>query len=161
MRTFDENSCALSITNPRSFSPPNFAPEPINFRGGDGRSLLERSDSTIGGGSPESRDFPRDSGDSLNKGGGGGGGLTLKATEKLQLYRLYVYYVVHICDFGMLRVNECPSVGFKTSLDLNFFLVLVLSYVQSLWDFAFVPGLDVSTSSWSRTQHWNVHLKVL
>ena len=74
MRTFDENSCALSITNPRSLSPPNFAPEPINFRGGDGRSLLERSDNTIGGGSPESRDFPRDSGDSLNGGGGGGGG---------------------------------------------------------------------------------------
>ena len=25
--------------------------------------------------------------------------------EKLQLYGLYVYYVVHICDFGMLRVK--------------------------------------------------------
>ena len=32
--------------------------------------------------------------------------LTLKAQEKLQLYRLYVYYVVHICDFGMLRVKN-------------------------------------------------------
>ena len=32
--------------------------------------------------------------------------LTLKVPEKLQLYGLYVYYVVHICDFGMLRVNE-------------------------------------------------------
>ena len=32
--------------------------------------------------------------------------LTLKAPEKLQLYRLYVYYVVHICNFGMLRVEE-------------------------------------------------------
>ena len=31
--------------------------------------------------------------------------LTLKVPEKLQLYELYVYYVVHICDFGMLRVN--------------------------------------------------------
>ena len=31
--------------------------------------------------------------------------LTLKAPEKLQLYGLYVYYVVHICDFGMLRVK--------------------------------------------------------
>ena len=29
--------------------------------------------------------------------------LTLKVPEKLQLYGLYVYYVVHICDFGMLR----------------------------------------------------------
>ena len=32
-------------------------------------------------------------------------GLTLKKPEKLQLYGLYVHYVVHICDFGMLRVN--------------------------------------------------------
>ena len=31
--------------------------------------------------------------------------ITLKVPEKLQLYGLYVYYVVHICDFGMLRVN--------------------------------------------------------
>ena len=26
--------------------------------------------------------------------------------EKLPLYGIYVYYVVHICDFGMLRVNK-------------------------------------------------------
>ena len=31
--------------------------------------------------------------------------LTLKVPEKLQLYGLYVYYVVHICDSGMIRVN--------------------------------------------------------
>ena len=31
--------------------------------------------------------------------------LTLKVPEKLQLYGLYVYYLVHICDFGMLRVK--------------------------------------------------------
>ena len=31
--------------------------------------------------------------------------LTLKVPEKLQLYGLYVYYVMHICDFGMLRVK--------------------------------------------------------
>ena len=31
--------------------------------------------------------------------------LTLKAPEKSHLYGLYVYYVVHICNFGMLRVN--------------------------------------------------------
>ena len=31
--------------------------------------------------------------------------LTLKLPEKLQLYGLYVYFVVHICDFGMLRVK--------------------------------------------------------
>ena len=32
--------------------------------------------------------------------------LTLKVPEKLQLYGLYVCYVVHICDFGMLRVKQ-------------------------------------------------------
>ena len=32
--------------------------------------------------------------------------LTLKLPEKLQLYGLYVHYVVHICDFGMLRVKS-------------------------------------------------------
>ena len=31
--------------------------------------------------------------------------LTLKVAENLQLYGHYVYYVVHICDFGMLRVS--------------------------------------------------------
>ena len=36
--------------------------------------------------------------------------LTLKLPEKLQLYGLYVYYVVHICDFGMLRVK--PNFSF-------------------------------------------------
>ena len=44
--------------------------------------------------------------------------LTLKVPENLQLYGLYVYYVMHICDFGMLRVKMddyllsiiiCPS----------------------------------------------------
>ena len=32
--------------------------------------------------------------------------LTLKVPENLQIYGLYVYYVVHICDFGMLRVKD-------------------------------------------------------
>ena len=31
-----------------------------------------------------------------------------KLPDKLQPYGLYVYYVVHICDFGMLRVNSNP-----------------------------------------------------
>ena len=31
--------------------------------------------------------------------------LILNVPEKLQLYGLHVYYVVHICDFGMLRIN--------------------------------------------------------
>ena len=38
--------------------------------------------------------------------------LTLKVPEKLQLYGLYVYYVVHTCDVGMLRVNQL--VDFQT-----------------------------------------------
>ena len=32
--------------------------------------------------------------------------VTLEVPEKLQVYGLYVYYVVHICNFGMLRVNQ-------------------------------------------------------
>ena len=36
--------------------------------------------------------------------------LTLKVPGKLQLYGLYVYYVVHICDCGMLRVNKTKDV---------------------------------------------------
>ena len=35
--------------------------------------------------------------------------LTLKVPEKLLLCGLYVYYVVHICDFGMLRVKEAQN----------------------------------------------------
>ena len=35
--------------------------------------------------------------------------LTLKVPEKLQLYGHYVHYVVHICDFGMLRVKKYKS----------------------------------------------------
>ena len=31
--------------------------------------------------------------------------LTLKAPDKLQLYGLYVYYVVHISDFGMIELT--------------------------------------------------------
>ena len=40
--------------------------------------------------------------------------LTLKVPEKLQLYGLYVYYVVHICDFGMLRVKAGISIETTT-----------------------------------------------
>ena len=40
--------------------------------------------------------------------------LTLKVPEKLQLYGLYVYYVVHICDFGMLRVKFSRCSGTRS-----------------------------------------------
>ena len=45
--------------------------------------------------------------------------LTLKAPEKSQLYGLYVYYVVHICDFGMLRVKAHISFKMKCFSWLN------------------------------------------
>ena len=32
--------------------------------------------------------------------------LTLRVPENLQLYGLYVHYVVHVCDFGLLRVEQ-------------------------------------------------------
>ena len=48
--------------------------------------------------------------------------LTLKAPEKSQLYGLYVYYVVHICDFGMLRVKGV------TFTPQNFLVQLNLKY---------------------------------
>ena len=41
--------------------------------------------------------------------------LTFKLPEKLQLYGLYVYYVVHICDFGMLRVKRCIAQNNESS----------------------------------------------
>ena len=54
--------------------------------------------------------------------------LTLKLPEKLQLYGLYVYYVVHICDFGMLRVNLSWMDGQKTFYLDPFVLLLRLTY---------------------------------
>ena len=51
------------------------------------------------------------------------GSLTLKVPEKLQLYGLYVYYVVHICDSGMLRVKH----GY---LEINLWLKLWIIYPE-------------------------------
>ena len=45
--------------------------------------------------------------------------LTLKVPEKLLLYGLYVYYYVHICDFGMLRVNSDQLPAQKLHLDVS------------------------------------------
>ena len=50
--------------------------------------------------------------------------LTLKVPEKLQLYGLYVYYVVHICDFGMNQtggVESTPPSTFCAIISRNFF----------------------------------------
>ena len=44
-----------------------------------------------------------------------------KVPEKLQLYGLCVYYVVHICDIGMLRVKDIWKWDL---LPLNFILSL-------------------------------------
>ena len=43
--------------------------------------------------------------------------LTLKVPEKLQLYGLYVHYVVHICDFGMLRVKKKETYHYRLFMD--------------------------------------------
>ena len=66
MRTFSENSCALSITRPRSLSPPKLSPEPLSRRGGEGTSLPDRSHERVRGGNPASRGKPRDKGDRVN-----------------------------------------------------------------------------------------------
>ena len=56
MRTFDENSCAISITSPKvDFS----SPEPNMFGGDAGTSPGERPHDVIAGESPARRDFPR------------------------------------------------------------------------------------------------------
>ena len=57
--------------------------------------------------------------------------LTLKVPEKLKLYGLYVYYVVHICDFGMLRVKlmmMCQSFLIPSTLCLCW-VILISNYV--------------------------------
>ena len=41
--------------------------------------------------------------------------LTLNVPEELHLYGLCVYYVVHICDFGTLRVKTTRN----KSLDIH------------------------------------------
>ena len=56
--------------------------------------------------------------------------LTLKVPEKLLLYGLYVHYVVHICDFGMLRVK----------LILSSFEVILWSLVQDCCTFWKIDG---------------------
>ena len=51
--------------------------------------------------------------------------LTLKVPEKLQLYGLYVYYVVHICDFGMLRVT-----GLNDGIAIKY--IKILGYAERM-----------------------------
>ena len=59
--------------------------------------------------------------------------LTLKVPEKLQLYGHYVYYLVHICDFGMLRVNLFVSLSVTVPL-----LYTLSSYCNLLVIFFFL-----------------------
>ena len=47
-----------------------------------------------------------------------------KVPEKLPLYGLYVYYVVHICDFGMLRVKEVRK-GLALTVEIEMVTVTV------------------------------------
>ena len=44
--------------------------------------------------------------------------LPLKMPEELNLYGLYVYYVVQICDFGTLRVKAAAP-SFKPEIRLQ------------------------------------------
>ena len=67
--------------------------------------------------------------------------LTLTVPEKLQLYGLYVYYVVHICDFGMLRVNTVMN-------GTAFFLPCHSGSVFSDWN---IYNLDRTKSSFLAT----------
>ena len=66
--------------------------------------------------------------------------LTLRLPDKLQPYGLYVYYVVHICNFGMLRVKD----EFKKISGVMFYNMLTCVYVlqacsyNQFWQ-AFLP----------------------
>ena len=51
--------------------------------------------------------------------------LTPKLPEKLQLYGLYVYYGVHICNYGMLRVNDFWTID-------SYFINITISFYQDL-----------------------------
>ena len=64
MRTFDENSCAISITSPRSL----FVPGPNKFGGITGRSPGERPHYEIAGESPACRGKSRQAGPDVNAG---------------------------------------------------------------------------------------------
>ena len=44
--------------------------------------------------------------------------------EKLPLCGLYVHYVVHICDFGMLRVKK--DINFMKAVLLSRFVGIIL-----------------------------------
>ena len=61
--------------------------------------------------------------------------LTLKVPGNVQLYGLYVYYVVHICDFGMLKdlcnANTCWLVYFIIIFLLIFFRILGYAHKKS------------------------------
>ena len=56
--------------------------------------------------------------------------LTLKVPEKLQLYGLYIYYVVHICDFGMLRVNILHDCLFDVKKNIVNVLDILACYIH-------------------------------
>ena len=82
--------------------------------------------------------------------------LTLKAPEKLHLYGFYVYYVVHICDFGMLRVNPFYNYHLWGSVTS-----LVEKAEEYLWlavsCFSELSGV-IHWNSIQSFQHWSLHL---
>ena len=66
--------------------------------------------------------------------------LTLKLPDKLQPYGLYVYYVVHICDFGMLRVKQPSSISPRISQPVDD-CVHILGH-WGLWRLSVIPKLN-------------------
>ena len=74
--------------------------------------------------------------------------LTLKVPEKLPLYGLYVYCVVHICDFGMLRVNDVKRTSKTWRCFVFPYPCVIMQHTQTrevnrcvscVWTLPFVP----------------------
>ena len=66
----------------------------------------------------------------------GGLALTLTVPEKLQVYGLYVYYVVYFCNFGMLRVNNAKVIteqAWLTSFNEIYWKVVCLKRYPVCW----------------------------
>ena len=78
--------------------------------------------------------------------------LTLKLPDKLQPYGLYVYYVVHICDFGMLRVNTSKTnvmVFSYRNIDFDDFNVKLNDYfITQVASVKFIGAIIDNKLSW-------------
>ena len=78
--------------------------------------------------------------------------LTLKLPDKLQLYGLYVYYVLHICNFGMLRVKAFKNGFIELSISMlghDHFVLWI--YLLSIFDEQIWLDLFTQTSKARKT----------